>query len=121
MHLVFKLSILAALLVGAALFVRGPATPAQAYPGSEGLAVAGGCNPDGTLTILITWTAYNTGPQYLDFSLYNNGFAPEYVRWIWSGSTKHQLRPVDRHPQQHDVLPEAQHANGDGLVPKRND
>jgi len=76
MHFVFKLSILAALFVGAALFVRGPATPAQAYPGSEAIAVAGGCNPDGTLTIQITWTAYNTGPQFLDFSLYNNGFAP---------------------------------------------
>jgi hypothetical protein len=76
MHSVFKLSILAALLFSAALFVRGPATPAQAYPGSEGIKVAGGCNPDGTLSILITWTAYNTGSQWLDLSLYNNGFAP---------------------------------------------
>jgi len=76
MHSVFKLSVLAALLLSAALFVRGPATPAQAYPGSEGISVAGGCNPDGTLTIQISWMAYNTGPQWLDFSLYNNGFAP---------------------------------------------
>ena len=76
MQVVFRLSFVAALLVGAALFVRGPATPAQAYPGSEGISVAGGCNPDGTLSILIKWTAYNTGSQWLDFSLYNNGFAP---------------------------------------------
>src|SRR4051812_29553762 len=76
MHSVLKLSFLAVLLFSSALFVRGPATPAQAYPGSDGLAVAAGCNPDGTLSVMITWTAYNTGAQWLDLSLYNNGFAP---------------------------------------------
>jgi hypothetical protein len=76
MHMAIKLPILAALLLSAALFVRGPVSTAHAYPGSDGLTVAGACNPDGTLSILIRWTAYSTGPQYLDLSLYNNGFAP---------------------------------------------
>src|SRR5262245_29936988 len=77
MHIPFKLPILAALLLSAALFVRGPAAPAEAaFPGSEGITVAAACNPDGTIQILITWTTYNAGPQWLDFSLYNNGFAP---------------------------------------------
>jgi hypothetical protein len=76
MHVPFRLPLLAALLVVAALFVRGPAQPVHAYPGSDNLNVQAACNYDGTVQIRIAWNTYGAGPQWLDFSLYNNGFAP---------------------------------------------
>jgi hypothetical protein len=76
MHHAFKLAIVAAFVLAAALpFARGP-TAALAYPGADALYVSEACNPDGTLQVYIGWTTYGLGPQFLDLSQIDNGFQP---------------------------------------------
>jgi hypothetical protein len=46
------------------------------YPGADNVSVVNQqCLSDGTVQVTVNWQSYNLGPQWIDLSLYNNGFA----------------------------------------------
>jgi hypothetical protein len=46
------------------------------YPGADSVNVSSQqCTFDGRVSIQVSWTSYNLGLQWLDLSLFNNGFA----------------------------------------------
>jgi hypothetical protein len=67
-----------------ALFVampgRGPSltpSPAEAYPGADNFQIVGqDCLNTNNVRLQMAWISYNTGPQWFDVSLQNNG-------WLW--------------------------------------
>lgn len=56
----------------------GPERIAEAaFPGADSVSlIAQTCLPDGRVEIDVVWTGYNQGPQWVDLSLFDNGFAP---------------------------------------------
>ncbi len=50
---------------------------AQAYPNADNVRIVGqSCLPDGTAQVNVAWQTFDQGPQWLDLSLSDNGFAP---------------------------------------------
>jgi len=50
---------------------------AEAFPNVDNLAVSGQtCLSDGTVGLSLSWTSYNQGGQWVDLTLFDNGFAP---------------------------------------------
>jgi hypothetical protein len=50
---------------------------AEAYPNVDNLGVTGQtCLSDGSVGLSLSWTTYNLGGQWVDLTLFNNGFAP---------------------------------------------
>src|SRR3954451_12321346 len=77
-----KLLILPSLVALVSLLVlqfparNGPGV-AEAYPNVDNLGVTGQtCLSDGSVGLSLSWTAYNLGGQWVDLTLFNNGFAP---------------------------------------------
>src|SRR6266545_2822149 len=49
-----------------------------AFPGPDSLQISSQqCLPNGSVRVNFSWTAYGNGPQWIDLSLFNNGFAPQ--------------------------------------------
>jgi hypothetical protein len=68
MHYRFKLAMVAAFILAAAVpLARGP-TAAHAYPAADAVYVSEACNTDGTLQVSVGWTSYDTGQQWLDLA-----------------------------------------------------
>jgi hypothetical protein len=56
---------------------RPPAAPVSEtlnFPGADNLRVAQECLPGGSVRIRVDWTAYNQGIEFVDLSLFNNGW-----------------------------------------------
>src|SRR5947209_1501645 len=50
---------------------------AEAFPNADNLAVSGqACLSDGSVGLSLSWTSYGTGGQWVDLTLFDNGFAP---------------------------------------------
>src|SRR5689334_7410788 len=77
-----KLFLWLVIVLGAGVFAatgQGNATPAAlaAFPGPDNLQAANQqCLPSGRVRVVFNWTAYNSGPLWMDLSIFNNGFAP---------------------------------------------
>jgi hypothetical protein len=77
---------------------------AEAFPNADNVAVVSqACLSDGSVGINVAWTAYNQGGQWVDLTLFDNGFVPGTFiglgplaagqnSFIWEG-----IRPGLRH------------------------
>src|SRR5688572_12126145 len=64
-------------LVAFLLSTRIPDKGEAAFPGADNVSVISQtCLPGGLIEIDVVWTGYNQGPQWVDLSLFDNGFAP---------------------------------------------
>jgi hypothetical protein len=78
MHYSLKASLALVVVValGGAVYGGGIKPSHAAYPGAENLNAAQACNNDGTMSIHVNWITYQSGNQWIDVSLYDNGFEP---------------------------------------------
>lgn len=53
-----------------------PQEVAQEYPGADNVQLRLECQFDGYVRLILTWTQYNLGIQFVDLTLHNNG-------WLW--------------------------------------
>src|SRR5205823_14275903 len=78
LRLILLLFIPVSLLVaGTGAFVRGPQKAEADFPASElSTNLLFECLPDSTVRVLLNWTTFGQGLQWLDLSLFDNDFAP---------------------------------------------
>ena len=56
--------------------LAGPSSAEAAYPGADFVnVISQECLPNNKVRITVTWVTYNQGHQWVDLSLFNNGFA----------------------------------------------
>lgn len=51
-----------------------PGSAPPQYPGADNITVYLSCQPDGRVTLNLNWVSYGFGIQYVDLSLFNNGW-----------------------------------------------
>jgi len=64
----------AGLLALGAAYHGTAAEAAPSYPNADNVRLSQQCLPDGRVRLNINWTSYGLGPQWVDLSVFNNGF-----------------------------------------------
>jgi len=110
---VFAIAVFALLISGASIRSApaeaanepgiAPGSGPPQYPGADNITVYLTCQPDGRVTLNLNWVGYGLGAQFVDLSLFNNGFL--FGTFIGQGP----LPPYQNQFTWTGLLPNAQH------------